>query len=220
VVAVQRLEGEALLEHPLSIALMKVVYQRGYEAAESEEICWRSGMSRAEFATQFGDKAEATLRVTEAYIQNLKGRLASQFATEPEWPDNLRAAAWEIVRWIRDYPEATWFVMVGMLGANEEALLRRAELFRWGAALIDGGREQAPDPKAVPAGASLLAIGAVVEVVRRQEEGSFDGEVVATVRRLMYSALRPYVGEEAARAELSVPPPPDFAAAEGGEGEA
>jgi hypothetical protein len=35
------------------------------------------------------------------------------------------------------------------------------------------------------------------------------------VPRMMYAAVRPYLGEEAARAELEIPPPSDLARSSG-----
>ena len=59
--------------------------------------------------------------------------------------------------------------------------------------------------------AAIIAIGGVAETLRRQQEGTLTADAVAIVPEMMYAAVRPYLGEEAARAELSIPPPPDLA---------
>jgi hypothetical protein len=56
-----------------------------------------------------------------------------------------------------------------------------------------------------------MMVGSVVEGLRRQQEGTLPGDVVSLVPRMMYVAVRPYLGEEAARRELEIPPPPDLA---------
>jgi AcrR family transcriptional regulator len=209
-VAAIRLEGRSLLHHPIAGAVIEVINERGYEQATSEEFCRRAGMSGEEFAQQFGEKVQATLRVTEAYVEDFKDEVARAFARESCWPASLRAAAYEAVRWFQRHPEASSFGMVGILGAGGLTVVRREEAFKWCAQLIDAGREVAPDPGAVPDGAALMAVGAVAEVVRRQQEGSFEGDFASAVPQLMYGAVRPYLGEEAARAELGFVPPPDL----------
>jgi hypothetical protein len=56
-----------------------------------------------------------------------------------------------------------------------------------------------------------MAMGAIVETLRRQQEGTLAEDVVEAVPKMMYAAVRPYLGEEAARRELEIPPPPDLA---------
>jgi AcrR family transcriptional regulator len=205
-----RLEGAALFEHPVSLAVIEAIEERGYELVGVEDILERSGMSRGEFERQFRDKADAADRVFVAYIDNFQSRLRAAYATEPRWPDNLRAAAYETARWIRDNPKGTWFGMVGTLDAGDMPRLRREEVLKWCAELIDRGREVAPDPERVSAAASLMAVGAIAETLRRQQEGSFEAGIVETVAPMMYGAVRPYLGEEVALRELEIPPPPDL----------
>jgi hypothetical protein len=100
--------------------------------------------------------------------------------------------------------------MVSSLEAGEGARLTREQTFLWCADLIDQGRSAAPEPDQVPAGAPMMAIGAVVELLAQKLEGGLDAGFVEMVPPLMYGAVLPYLGEEAARAELRVPPPPDL----------
>jgi AcrR family transcriptional regulator len=207
----RRLEGPKLFAHPISRALIAVVHERGFEQAGVAEICERGGIDTDDFARRLGTKAQATTAVFEAYIGDFRRRVAAAYDSEPDWPANLRAASYETVRWMNAYPEAAWFGMVGVLGAGDMALVAREQLFIWCAGLIDAGRGAAPDPAAVPEAASMLAVGAAVEVVRRQQEGTFGGTTAETVPQLMSAAVRPYLGEAAAQAELGVAPPEDLA---------
>jgi AcrR family transcriptional regulator len=209
-VAEARLEGEALFDHPLAAAVIDVIVERGFGAAGAEEMAERAGVSLAEFDRLFADTEDAAAKVFGAYAENYKRRAGRAFATEARWPDNLRAAAYETVRWILEHPAATRYGMVSSLEAGEGARLTREQTFQWCAALIDQGRVAAPQPDAVPEGAPLLAIGAVIELLARRMQGTLDADYVEMVPQLMYGAVRPYLGEEAARAELAIPPPPDL----------
>ena len=212
------LSGRELFEHPIAPAVMEVLRERGYRGASSEEFARRAGIERLEFERLFRDRDDAILRVYEAFIDDFMARVQAAFQSVLPWPANLRAAAYEVTRWMRDYPSATWFGNVGIAEAPELGRVRREELFKWCAELIDRGREVAPDPAAVPEAAPLIAVGAVIDISRRQQQGSLEVDPAAMVPSLMYAAVRPYLGEEAALRELEIPPPPDLAAVEPREG--
>jgi hypothetical protein len=200
-----------LFGHPAAVALMVEINRRGYSEASVEGFAALARIEAAEFRAVLGEKPEATVSVFEAYIADFETRVGGAFAGPPGWPDNLRAAAYEAVRWFREEPEATRFGMVGLLEGPELARVRREEVLRWCAGLIDSGREAAPDPDAVPAAAPMMAIGAIAEIFRRQQEGSLEADVVAAVAEMMSAAVRPYLGETAAQAELEIAPPEDLA---------
>jgi AcrR family transcriptional regulator len=205
------LEGRALIEHPLGRATIAVINERGYEAAGLGEILARAGMGEAEFAARFAGKAALTLAVMEAFIGYFKARITKAYESELRWPDNLRAAAYEAARYLREEPEASYFGMVSAIGAGDLLRAHREATFVWCARMIDAGRELAPDPDAVAPMAAVIAIGAVAEMLRRQQEGAVVADPVAVVPEMMYGAVRPYLGEAAARRELGVPPPADLA---------
>jgi AcrR family transcriptional regulator len=208
----ETLAGGRLLLHPLTTAVVEVVNERGYELADVETIIERAGISRSEFDRYFEDKADLVMRIVEAALAYFRERVEAAYREGGKWPDNIRAAAYETARWLIEFPEATRFVMISATAAGEMVRARREEIFRWGASLVDGGRPLAGDPEGVPQRAGLLAIGAVVEELRRSQEGRLEGKIVAAVPRLMYAAVRPYLGEEAARRELQIPLPPDLEA--------
>jgi AcrR family transcriptional regulator len=206
----RRLEGADLLAHPIADAAMEVVAERGYQNAKIEEILERARLGRDELEPEFGDKEELVLRVFEAYLDDFQIRVGGAYTDVETWPDNLRAAAYEVVRRFRAHPEVTRFGIVGAMEAGDMARVRREEAFRWAAGLIDAGRALAPDPETVPRSAALVAIGAIVDILRRREDEEPQVDLVAVVPNMMYAAVRPYLGEEAARVEFDIPPPPDL----------
>ncbi|HTR74162.1 MAG TPA: hypothetical protein VMH33_02750 [Solirubrobacterales bacterium] len=196
------LTGPDLLVHPLAAAVVEVIVERGYEEAEVEEIVARAGVDREEFDGLFADKPDAVLSILESHIEDLRRRIWRVYSVSPRWPENLRAAAREAVAWIEDHPRAYRFGMWRILEAGEMARLRREELFEWCAGLVDEGRAVAADPDAVPAATPMIVIGAVAEALTRHAAGEFERPPAELVPELMYWAVRPYLGEEAARSEL------------------
>jgi AcrR family transcriptional regulator len=207
----ERLEGSRLVAHPLGCAVITVINERGYELASIEEFLQLAGVSREEFDREFAGKADVTLRVMEAFIGEFKERVKAAYEAEAAWPDSLRAAGYEAARWLTENPKTTHFGVVSSVDAGDMPRARREEIFLWCAGLIEDGRAVAPDPEAVPQMAAVIAIGAVAETLRRQQEGTTEVDTVAIVPEMMYAAVRPYLGEEAARRELEIPAPPDLA---------
>jgi len=212
----ERLEGQRLVVHPLADAAVTVINERGYEMASVEEIIELAGISRAEFDREFTGKADLVLRVMEAFLGDFRARVAAAYRSYATWPDNLRAAAYEAARWLTERPRTTRFGIVSSLEAGDMVRARREEVFIWCAGLIEDGRAVAPDPESVPPVAAIMAIGAVTETLRRRLEGAAEVDAVAIVPEMMYVAVRPYLGDEAARRELAIPPPPDLDRAGGG----
>jgi AcrR family transcriptional regulator len=204
------MERPDLYRHPLALALFAATRRRGYKAVTVEELLSRVAVTREEFDRNFTDKTDFTVKVFTAYTDDFKDRVGRAFEGTPTWPDNMRAAAYEAVRWIQTNPEGIWFGMVGALDAPDMVLVAREETFKWAVTVIDAGREVAPDPDDVPGAAPLIAVGAIAETLRRQQEGSIDEDIIAAVPKMMSAAVRPYLGEEAAVRELSIPPPPDL----------
>lgn len=203
-----RPEGVALLAHPLGRAVVEVTNERGYELADVAAFAARAGVPEAELRRLLGDKHDAVLRVLEATIADFRAAVGAAYEGGGEWPGSLRAAAYEAARWLLEHPGPARFGLVSSAPAGDMARARREELYLWGAGLIDAGRARAADPAAVPPRASVVASGTVVEELRRGIESGREDGILAAVPRMMYTAVRPYLGEAAARRELARPLPP------------
>lgn len=203
----ERIEGPALFAHPLAAAVVKTVAERGYDAATVEEISARAGVSPREFERLFADKADAVLRVFEAHIDDFRRQVQRAYDRYPEWPESLRAAGYAAIDWVERHPGTLHYGMVDILEAGEMARVRREDLFRWCAGLIDAGREVAPEPAAVASGAALMAVGAIVELITRNTQEAGEAELAEVLPEMMYGAVRPYLGEAVAQRELSMPRP-------------
>ncbi len=93
-----------------------------------------------------------TLAVSEAYAEDFQAGVSATFDRSP-WPDSLRAAAYEMVRWPAGTPRRPGGARSGAVEAGEAARARR-DGSPPGSGVIDAGRAVAPDPDAVPPGAA------------------------------------------------------------------
>ena len=206
----ERLANSELLAHPISAAVLLTLHQRGYPEATVDEFLERAGISRAEFDRHFDGKQDVTQQILEAHLEVFAERVGRAYAGGGAWPDNLRAAAQETARYGIANPDLTWYVMVGIAEADLVTRAGRDRLFHWGARMIDGGRAVAADPAKVPDSAPLIAIGAAVEAIRRRQDEGRPIDVAGDLPWLMYAAVRPYLGEEAARREFEIEVPADL----------
>ena len=124
------------------------------------------------------------------------------YESREEWPDRLRAVAYEVIEGLsRDPSRASFGVEV--LAAGDAARARRDMTMRVIASLIDAGRQEMEDPEAVPhTTAEALAGSAYGQIYAQVVRGAVE-ELPALVPQLMSAAVMPYLGIEAAMAELS-----------------
>lgn len=188
-------------------AMVDLAYERGYEAVTVEEIVARAGGGREEFEATFGSLQACAVAALEDLAASNLGTVRKAFESHPRWPDSLRAAAYAHARWIRENPRKMRFGVLETLWAGEVANATRDHLFGAYVAMVDAGREVAPDPDSIPAYTAEGVVGAVTQVVVKEVSGRGDRDLLELVPEMMYLAVRPYLGEEAARAELSEPPP-------------
>ena len=198
-----------LFADPFALALVEVVCERGFENTRAEDVIARAGADLEEFFSRFADLEDCAIQAFEGFIADFEWRVGSAYFAFSDWRTSLRAAGYEAADWITDHPDLAQFGAVEVLKAKNEMLrVRREEVLSYPARLIDQGRLEAPDPGAVPEAAPLMAIGSVVQLLTHRLQTGEDLDAFATVPQLLYMATRPYVGEELAREELTLPRPP------------
>jgi AcrR family transcriptional regulator len=200
---------------PIATALVDVIFERGYEAATLEAVTERAKVSREEFEVRFAGVEDCVQKSLEAFIADFMWRVQMAYDSQPDWRSSLRAAAYAAGAWVEEHPRVTHFGAVGVLSAeNEMTRVRREQFFEYCAGLIDAGREEAADPSRIPDAAPLMAIGSIAQMLTSHVHRGEDlkPELERVMQPMIYQTVRPYVGEEAAREELTMPPPqlPDW----------
>jgi AcrR family transcriptional regulator len=191
-------------------ALVDLAFASDYEAVSVEQIVARADGSKEEFERIFASKQACAVAAIEAIMADNLRIVQPAFESEERWPDSLRAAAYAMARYVAEHPKEVRFGMLDMLWAGEMTGALRDQFFGKLMAMVDAGREAAPDPELVPPLAAESAVGAITQALLRYSmERGEERDPVAGVPEMMYLAVRPYLGEEAARKELTIPPPSD-----------
>jgi AcrR family transcriptional regulator len=183
-------------------ALIEVAAERGYGETTIELILERAGLDRPAFDRHFRGKYDCFLSAWQDQNEECLGTMVRAYESCEEWPDRLRAVAYEVIAGLSSDPGRASFG-VEVLAAGDAARARRDMTMRVIASLIDAGRQEMDDPDSVPhTTAEALAGSAYGQIYSRVVRGAVE-ELPALVPQLMSAAVMPYLGIEAAMAELS-----------------
>lgn len=188
-------------------AMVDLACERGYDAVDVADVAERAGGSVAEFESLFPSKLACAVAILEGIAESNLRAVRGAFDAEPGWPDSLRAAAYAHAEWILDNPKKMRFGLLETVWASELTGALRDHLFGEYIAMVDAGREAAADPNSIPPFTAESVVGAITEVIVRRLGEENGRELVDLVPEMMYLAVRPYLGEEGARRELTVPRP-------------
>jgi AcrR family transcriptional regulator len=183
-------------------ALIEIAAERGYAETSIETILERAGLDRPAFDRHFRSKYDCFLSTWQQINEECMGEILSAYDSEEEWPDRLRAVAYEIVGALRHDPGRAAFA-IEVLSAGDAARARRDMTMRVIASLIDAGRNEMEDPESVSrTTAEALAGSAYGQVYAKVVRGQAD-DLPELVPQLMSAAVMPYLGMDAGLAELA-----------------
>ena len=183
-------------------ALIEVAAERGYGETTIELVLERAGVDRAAFDRHFRGKYDCFLTAWQELNDECLETMVRAYESCEEWPDRLRAVAYQVIEGLRHDPCRASFG-VEVLAAGDAARARRDMTMRVIASLIDAGRQEMEDPEAVPhSTAEALAGSAYGQIYSRVVRGDVE-ELPELVPQLMSAAVMPYLGIEAAMAELT-----------------
>jgi len=188
-------------------AMVELVAEQGYKATTIKQLLRRAGVSRADFRRSFAGKQACFLEAYDEMSERFVALVFAAFESEKEWRDGLRVAAYAAGRWIGEHPHEARYVVIEMVSAGEFAQTRRDETLRGFVDLIDAGRRQLDRPDSVSRAMAEGAVGGILGMLARQLRRGVPARPEDFVPDLMFVAVRPYLGNEAAREELSIPPP-------------
>lgn len=189
-------------------ALLDLFTEQGPERKlELAPLLARAEVGEADFHALFADVEAAVLALFDRYVADFRADAEAAYASEEHWPANLRAISYETARWIIDNPREARFAAFAVFSAGELAQARQEEIFNTFRYAYEGALEELDDPSSVPEATAERAIGSLVHIITRNLRVDDLEWTYEIVPEMMYSAVLAYMGPEAARRELEVPPP-------------
>jgi AcrR family transcriptional regulator len=194
---------KAIQRERLLTAMLVTVNELGYRALTVQDILSRAGVSRPTFYEQFEDKENCFLVAFDISAGRLRERVDAAVAdAEGSWRERLRSGLQALLQFIVEDPNAARAVIVEARASCPAGLRRRDELLDGFAACIDAvARRELEDPPSGIAAAGVVGGIEAVLYARLQKEELADLE--SLLPSLMYFAVLPYAGHEAATEELS-----------------
>jgi AcrR family transcriptional regulator len=200
-------------ERRLREALHDLCVERGYAELDLEDVLRRAAIERADFNRHYPDLDALFAAVLGQAYDEFFERAQGAVAGVPMWRDRVRATAYALLRFLREDERVARLAAVEAQHGGERALQLFVQTFNRLVDLLDEGSAEAGGPES-PSRATAIGIGGVL-FARLQEAVAEDelelGE--EEIPQLMYAAVFPYLGAEAADEELHIPPPPEPAGA-------
>ncbi|MGE5527264.1 MAG: TetR/AcrR family transcriptional regulator [Methanosarcina sp.] len=199
------------VESRLREALLDLCVERGYEVLKLQQVLERAGVDEEDFRRRYDDLDALFTAVLAGAYGDFFATAEAALAGQHGWRDRMRATAYVLLRFLRRDERVARLAAVEAQHAGEGAHRLFLDTFNRLVDLIDEGSAEASGPTS-PGRATAIGVGGVV-FARIQEAVASDeldlGE--EEIPELMYGAVFPYLGAEAAAEELRVQPPPDLA---------
>lgn len=185
-------------------ALVEVGARRGYEGITVDEVVAVAGTSRAAFERHFADKEACFLAAYEAMSDILVACVSSAFARTAErpWADRVAAALSDLVALLAARAELARMPIVEVTAIPGEARVRSREAFDRFIPFLEQGREDGRAAIELPEETARFAIGAASTLVFDEFRAGRGAELRAILPELVFAVTMPYLGVEAAEAEM------------------
>lgn len=180
--------------------MLAVVGERGYEHASVQAVLERAGLYRQAFYDEFACKEDCFGCAYEEAATALEAELRQAAAAMARWEDQLRAGLGRLLELLDADPVRGRALLVEVHPAGGRALARRALAMERAAAFLARGRARAED--GIPALAPVATAAGIHSILHARLANGRGG--LRELRgELMYVAVLPYRGAEAAAAAMA-----------------
>ena len=189
-------------------AMLEVSGEVGYRRATVRRVLERSGAPQSQFYGYFCSKEDCFAAAYEAEAECLCSALIEAAHSRSSWREGLRAALEKLFCFATERPLIARAILREVYTARGPALVKHEEVLGRLSHAIDGAcYEPAESRHAPPPMTGPFMVGAIEGVVRAQITARSPERLWAAMPELMYLLVAPYLGDEAAREELTRPAP-------------
>jgi len=184
--------------------MLEAVGTSGYEQTTVQDAIKRGGLYRQAFYDNFDGKEDCYLQALEAGSAWVELAMREAAVGKTTWRGQLRGALGGLLRFIDQQPEIGRALLVEVHAAGPAAVEKRTEAMERAAAMMDRAREESgAGAPAISAEAVVAGILAVLHT--RLATGHGEG-FAPLLPELMYLAVLPYFGADAAADEMRAEP--------------
>jgi len=182
-------------------AVADVVSLSGYADMRVEDIIATAGVSRRTFYDHFPNKEDAFLAAYDAIVSRLLQQMGEAYDRDPTFVGKVINCLTTFLEFVASEPAFADMCIVEVMAAGPKAIERRNIAMKAIGALIQTAANY-DLPKQQPALTAETIVGGIYEVVYSrilQGETHLLGDLVP---ELAYSIMLPYIGHDAAVAEM------------------
>lgn len=194
-----RSERERLLE-----AIVRVAAEKGYAATTIADVVALAGASREDFDRHFAGKEDCFMEAYEAVMDVFVAHVAAAFESakgEP-WADRVTASLRALVRLLASEAEIARMAIVEVAAIGEDARVRSRQGLGRLVPFLEEGRTVSPQGAELPAETARFAIGGATSLVFDEIRAGRGAELERILPDLVFAVTMPYLGVEAAEAEM------------------
>ncbi len=184
--------------------MIRIAAAKGYEATTVAEVVEAAQASRVSFDEMFGDKETCFLEAYDAIFDVLVAHVSTAFESTvgQPWPDRVGAALRALTDLLATESDIARMAMVEVGAVGENARIRyRAALGRF-TYFLEEGRGASPRGDELPPDTAHFAIGGATSMIFDEVRAGRGGELRRLLPDLLFAVLMPYLGPEAAEAEM------------------
>lgn len=174
----------------------------GYAGMTVERITAAAKVSRRTFYELFADCEACFLGVFEYALSRARRRAGEAYASENDWREGIRSALTCLLAEMQQQPALARVCVIEAPAAGKQVLERRALVLDELARMIDRGR-RAPDAHDPAPITAESVVGGVFSVLYSRLLERDQNPLTDLLDPLMSIIVLPYLGEDAARRELS-----------------
>jgi AcrR family transcriptional regulator len=188
-------------------AAYELALEHGLTDVTAAAVCGRAGLDSAAFELHYSDVEACLLEIYDEAAAEMLSRLEEAVAREPTWLEQMRSLGQAMIEFLLEDQRRARFLVVEVSSGGDRIRVARERDVKAICAMVDRGRLELDDPDSVGPDTALAAVGGIFLRVRQKVlSGQFDS-AYETVPEFMHTLVLPYLGEEAALAELRRPAP-------------
>jgi len=180
--------------------MLEAVGTQGYEQATVQDAITSAGLYRQAFYDNFEDKEDCYLHAIDAGSAWIELEMRRAAAGEPTWRGQLRGALHGLLSFLDEQPEIGRALFVEVHAAGARAVGKRTEAMERAVEMMDRAREESED--AAPAISAEAVVAGILAVLHTRLASRKRDGFAELLPELMYLAVLPYFGAEAAAAEM------------------
>lgn len=185
--------------------MLEAVGTQGYERTSVQDAVGEAGLYRQAFYDSFEDKEDCYLQAIDAGSAWIELAMREAAVGETTWRGQLRGALFGLLAFLEEQPAVGRAVLVEVHAAGPRAVEKRTEAMERAVMMMDLAREESTGT--APEISAEAVVAGILAVLHTRLSGDQTSDFMRLLPELMYLAVLPYFGPDAAAAEMRRPDP-------------